>query len=131
MAAISLLLEIFSRTCCRSGDLRSKWIESAHFAKRDSTSAGMPHESRDRIRQRDLICRQPRGITIGKGGRRIVLGVETISRNTMQEVYGLASAWERTGGIYPEGSKITLTIERLDGGSVLRAHYVLLKSIRN
>ena len=49
----------------------------------------------------------------------------------MQEVYGLACAGERSGGIYPEWSKITLTIKRLDGGSVLQARHVLLEFIRN
>ena len=49
----------------------------------------------------------------------------------MQEVYVLRVAWERTGGIYPERSKITLTIKCLNGSSVLRAHNVLLKPIRD
>jgi hypothetical protein len=91
----------------------------------------MAHESRDRIRQRELIRCQPRWIRISKSRRRIVLRVKTISSDAVQEVYSLPRAWKRSGGIHPEWGKVAPTIKRLDGGSVLRARHVLLESARD
>ena len=91
----------------------------------------MSHESRNRIRQRKVIRRQPRRIEISKGWRRVVLRVKTISSDTMQEVYGFARAWKRSSGLHPERGKIAPTIKRLNRSSVLRARHVLLEFIRD
>ena len=69
--------------------------------------------------------------SICESWRRKVLGVKTISNNTVQEVYSLARAWKRSSGIHPEWGKIALTIKRLNRSSVLRARHVLLEFIRD
>jgi len=113
------------------GRLEIEVNRSAYSAEYDSAYTVVSHESRDRIRERKLIRCQPRWIKISKRRRRIVLRLKTISSDTMQEVYGLASAWKHPGGIHPEWSKIALTIKRLNRSSVLWARHVLLEFVRD
>ena len=78
---------------------------AAYSAECHSARAGMPHESHDRIRQGKLIRRQPLWTTISKGGRRVILGIKTISSDTMQEVDTLLCAGSGPPAFTQSGAK--------------------------
>ena len=111
------------------GRLEIEVNRAAYSAECNSARAGVPHESRDRIREGKFIRRQPFWTVIRKSRCGIILRIKSIGGDTMQEVDHLSCGGKRSFGVCPKRFEIARTIKRLDSGSVLRPRHVLLEFI--